>query len=408
MWYDGKCGMMGSKLGIHIQDVVDMAALVDFCNRARPCVIKTMDRRIDELLARLTYRPVVIGRKYFDGQPLTDPRGIAKSIANDKLGQLCQQGIIDAMEGYNEISPHEGGQSRYLDWQLELVGFLTGYEIPYVADSWSVGQPDQLDSKKRMTYFDDPRTHELMRKAAFEGLHEYCAPTMWEPRAFDPQYTDKNSYITTGWYTLRYRKAYSQLRDFMRPEEIPPFLITECGIDSGARRWPVSVQGGYKSFCSIQDYITQLAWYDSQLQKDSYIVGATPFLFGTKDQTNWRSFDMWEHREQYRQYLETQNSQMGNYESHYVLLPQGVAWEYYTALKLYIETFRVTMGQSHDDAARVHGNLGHHVTFINPLPGVVDQVRQLTPSMQPDIFQGTAAQVRTEFGRRAREGRRFG
>lgn len=293
------------KLGIHIQDIVDVPAMRQFIREARPSIIKTMDRRIEEVLTDLDYDPLVIGRKFFEHQPLTDPRGVARRIADDSLGRLCQRGVIHAMEAYNEINPHNGRCWEYVDWQLELVDELTALGIPYVAGSWSVGCPDEVRDG-RIVYWDHTSVHELMRKAAYLGLHEYLSPSMWDARGFDPPHTGLYTYITTGWYMLRYRKVYAQLREHMSSHEVPPFIIIECGIDSGAHGdWDPQATGGYKSFGSIENYLMQLDWYDCHLQMDPYVVGATPFLFSSIDQKNWGTYDLWEHRAEYAAFLMT-------------------------------------------------------------------------------------------------------
>lgn len=291
------------KQGLHVQDIVDLPVLRQFVQEVRPPIIKTMDHRIESVLTGLPYDPLVIGRKFFERQPLTDPKGVARCIAGDSLGKLCQRGIIDAMEGYNEINPHDGRCWEYVEWQLELVDELTILGIPYVAGSWSVGCPDEVRDG-RIVYWDDSRVHELLKKSAYLGLHEYLSPSMWDARGFDPPYTDRGAYLTTGWYVLRYRHVRAQLEEHMAFEEIPPFVITECGIDSGAHgAWDPGSSGGYKSFGSILDYLNQLAWYDDQLQMDDYVVGSTPFLFGSHDQRNWGTYDLWEHRVLYAEFL---------------------------------------------------------------------------------------------------------
>jgi hypothetical protein len=132
----------------------------------------------------------------------------------------------------------------------------------------------------------------LMRKADYLGLHEYCAPTMWDIRAFDPPYTDKESYLTSGWFTLRYRKVWDILKDYI--PNPPPIIISECGIDSGAAHWDPGAQGGWKSFTTIEGYIEQLSWYDRQLRMDDYVLGATIFTFGSRSQHLWKTYDLWE------------------------------------------------------------------------------------------------------------------
>jgi hypothetical protein len=117
--------------------------------------------------------------------------------------------------------------------------------------------------------------------ADYIGVHEYCAPSMDDPRGLD------GGDPSTGWFTLRYRKWYPTL-----PADCQkPLLITECGIDSGAVHWDPGGQGGWRSFTDVQGYLAQLAWYDGFLQGDAYVAGATIFCWGNLD-PNWDSFDI--------------------------------------------------------------------------------------------------------------------
>ncbi|HEY4688501.1 MAG TPA: M23 family metallopeptidase [Anaerolineae bacterium] len=70
---------------------------------------------------------------------------------------------------------------------------------------------------------------------------------------------------------------------------------------------------------------------------------------------------------------------MTHHTSHVVLLPQGASWEWYEALKDYVQRFRPTLTQSADDAVSFRGQ-SHTVTVINPSawnrPGVPRQSGQ--------------------------------
>jgi hypothetical protein len=81
-----------------------------------------------------------------------------------------------------------------------------------------------------------------------------------------------------------------------------PLLITECGVDGlvGNRPGPTEA-GGWKDFVDTwleaglrNDpsgvYMDQLIWYDSELQKDDYVKGATIFVLGASP--GWESYDI--------------------------------------------------------------------------------------------------------------------
>ena len=102
-----------------------------------------------------------------------------------------------------------------------------------------------------------------------------------------------------GWLTLRYRKVY---RQYLIPAGLEvELVITECGIDGMVRGHPGPEGKGWRDFVVYWEkqgmgadgpgnYIEQLAWYDSELMKDDYLVGAAIFTMTTTRQ--WQSYEI--------------------------------------------------------------------------------------------------------------------
>jgi hypothetical protein len=105
-----------------------------------------------------------------------------------------------------------------------------------------------------------------------------------------------------GWTTLRYRKVYRQHLIPAGAGDVP-LVITETGIDPlvnpkppGAKSGTWSQLGDYwREHDNEPDkadyYFRQLVWYDKELQKDDYVIGATIFTFGNWGGT-WKHFDI--------------------------------------------------------------------------------------------------------------------
>jgi hypothetical protein len=105
-----------------------------------------------------------------------------------------------------------------------------------------------------------------------------------------------------GWTTLRYRKIY---RQHLIPNGLGdvPLVITECGVDPGVSPKPPGLDGGawrllgdlwaeHNNEPNKADYyFRQLDWYDEELQKDNYVVGATVFTWGNFGPP-WLYFDV--------------------------------------------------------------------------------------------------------------------
>ena len=99
---------------------------------------------------------------------------------------------------------------------------------------------------------------------------------------------------------MRYRKAY---RNYLIPARlVVPLVITELGIDGAIQPRPGPKGQGWKDFIPFwrQEgritttpegfYVEQLAWYDSELQRDDYVIGAA--IYALVVHGNWRSFEI--------------------------------------------------------------------------------------------------------------------
>ncbi|MEA3345908.1 MAG: hypothetical protein U9Q78_06660 [Chloroflexota bacterium] len=264
---------MPSKLGVHINFITEADTMRDFILDARPVVVKTVHhdaafwREIKAEYPEL----LLIGRKFCENQPLDDPEGEAEELASWYRDSSAAR-FYDAVEGYNELSRSRLSSLCRFDRRMAELVHEEG--LKYVAGSWSVGVPEIADWER-------PEMLDALRVADYVGVHEYCAPRLDDPRGFNPP--------DTGWFTLRYRQAWDAISKHL--ENPPRFLITECGIDSGAAHWDPGAQGGWRSFTDAQDYLDQLIWYDQNLQEDDYVAGATIFCLGTLDPT-WDTFDL--------------------------------------------------------------------------------------------------------------------
>lgn len=85
--------------------------------------------------------------------------------------------------------------------------------------------------------------------------------------------------------SLRYRDWYNYFKNNEPDLYSMPLILSESGV---AERGQASA--GYLTNKRITDYENWLSWYDKQLQKDPYVVGATIFQIG--DEGNWESFNL--------------------------------------------------------------------------------------------------------------------
>jgi hypothetical protein len=145
-----------------------------------------------------------------------------------------------------------------------------------------------------------PALQAAKQHQAVLGVHEYSCPWMWwmtGKHQLDPNEDEGDE----GWTTLRYRKIY---RQHLLPNGLGvPLVITECGIDPLVNPKPPGAPAGtwrhLGGFWTDHDdepdkadyYVRQLIWYDKELQKDDYVVGATVFTWGSFGPP-WSDFDV--------------------------------------------------------------------------------------------------------------------
>jgi hypothetical protein len=230
----------------------------------------------------------------------------------------------------------------------------------------------------------------------YVALHEYGAPKM---QSGSPH------------HCLRYRRTYAEWKQ--ASSVVPPLLITECGIDGGAAT-PPQPRKGWKTFASEEEYWQQLVWYDGKLKEDDFVKAA--FIFTSGPDQDWRDFDFDESlSRRLHEAIEAAVPTPPLYESHYVLMFGNVPHSWRRALEHYFDRFKVTNGQSHDDAMRVHG-ARHHITLVGSPDNqyavsqeVEDYIRAHGPEIEIDRMMATKAEeLKQVADERVSSGRRFG
>lgn len=285
---------MQSKLGIHVNAWTVPNEILTFIAKAQPRILKVLDFNL-ELIARakqLAPDMLIIGRKYVPTQPFEDdPVGYAQLFCEQHLFPLAakMQGLIDAWEGYNETG-HGNSIAAYAQFEAARVRCLARQGLRAVVGNFATGTPE-LDQHWQAFL---PALYEAKANGGYLGLHEYSAPFMqW--MTGKNQVNPNEDQGDEGWTTLRYRKVYRH----MLPDDLKelPLLITECGIDGGVYPRPGPPGGGWRDFEEFNirqgpgDYLSQLMWYDAELQRDNFVQGAAIFCFGTQD-PHWNSWDI--------------------------------------------------------------------------------------------------------------------
>ena len=290
---------MPTKLGPH---VLRAAPDLEEYIQARPAVVKFVG---DWGMAKDVPRGVlVIGRRHqgdYDAQLQRrtgkTPLEAARQFINDQRETYESNPHIEYWEGHNEPT---WGSAEEMDWyahfEIERMKLMAEMGRKCVIGNFATGTPAL---ELWPAFF--PALRAAQKYHAILGLHEYSHPWMWwmtGKHQLDPNADEGDE----GWTTLRYRKVY---RQHLLPNGLGnvPLVITECGIDPMVNPKP---QGAppktwkhLGKFWEQHDgesdpadyYFRQLVWYDEELQKDDYVVGATVFTWGSFGGT-WADFDV--------------------------------------------------------------------------------------------------------------------
>ncbi|MCO6452538.1 MAG: hypothetical protein J5I90_17290 [Caldilineales bacterium] len=202
---------------------------------------------------------------------------------------------IDCWESFNEPTPVDEAQMSSLAvFEAERTRLLAAAGIRSCIGNFSTGQP-ALELWPAFY----PALEAAKQHGGYLGLHEYSAPYMWFAAGEHQLHPEANE-GDEGWLTLRYRKVY---RQYLQPAGLDiPLVITETGIDGQVGNRPGPVGLGWQDFADFWRgegmvstwaegfYVEQLAWYDSELALDDYVIGAS--IFALAGPQGWPTFDI--------------------------------------------------------------------------------------------------------------------
>jgi len=225
------------------------------------------------------------------------PLEAARQFVQDQLLAYQSNPYIVYWEGHNEpVWTDEEGMRWYAQFEVERMQLMADLGLKCVLGNFATGAPDLALWPAFLPALQVARQYQ-----ALLGLHEYSWPWMWwmtGKHQLDPHEDQGDE----GWTTLLYRKAY---RQHLIPNGLGnvPLVITECGVDPGVNPKPTGLDGGawrllgdlWAQHDNEPDkadyYFRQLVWYDEELQKDDYVVGATIFTWGNFGPP-WLHFDV--------------------------------------------------------------------------------------------------------------------
>lgn len=218
-----------------------------------------------------------------------DPAQAAERVLRQHMeAWQYERDVVDYWEVLNEVDPGSPEGHVWLArfyWAAMELAEAQGYRLALF--SYSTGVPEWTDWAAIVETG-------IFARAAQGGhilaLHEYDWPFLrlhWGGSLPGQPIYDPDRGVLAG----RYRHLY---RDFLIPRgEVIPLAITECGLDPG-------VGEQEPDFPWQRHWLKELAWYDSKLVEDDYVIGAAIFTLGGTDS---RYFDYENMLPDLREYL---------------------------------------------------------------------------------------------------------
>jgi hypothetical protein len=221
-----------------------------------------------------------------------DPEQAAREYVARHLEQYRLNPGVDYWEGWNEPVP-TSRMDWYARFEAERTRQMAAHGFRVAIGGFATGTPEWDEFAQFLPAIEVALAHD-----GILTLHEYGAPTLdyrvGEALPGRPTYPDR------GVLALRYRWWYE---DFLKPRGLViPLVISEGGIDGQVQQNLAPPGLGWRDFTEYWaqerlgkggslTYIEQLAWYDSHLQRDDYVIGVTIFTVGSP-RGHWTSFDI--------------------------------------------------------------------------------------------------------------------
>jgi hypothetical protein len=300
--------LAGSKLSLHVIQNNE-AAIMEFVRLVHPPVIKSVgDLGWLSDVKSVSPGTVTVGRideQDESGILVQDPAQAAEAYIASQLERYHLNPHVDYWEGWNEFVPinHER-MAWYAQFEAHRACRMQALGLRAAVGGFSVGVPEY---DQMATFL--PALEAANRCGGIFTLHEYNSPTLECGVATGVPGLIPGApalAVPAGYHTLRYRFWYE---GHLKPRALGdlPLVISELGVAGGPAGGHCGDPGlgtawkNYRDWWVAQGigptgpeaYVHLLAWYDREMRRDSYVLGATIFTAGANDSGfGWTEFDV--------------------------------------------------------------------------------------------------------------------
>jgi hypothetical protein len=294
-WPDGLDHQTASKIGLHVVRNDD-PFIMEFVRRVRPRVMKSVDDLgwlTDVHLA--SPNTVTIGR--ISGQDESwpesmDPAAAAQAYVAANMNKYRLNPGIDYWEGWNEFVPVTTARwNWYAQFEAARACDMQAAGLHAAVGGFAAGSPEY----DMMALF-VPALVAAHRCGGIFTLHEGVSPLIgcgvFNGKSAVIPGAPAFPGVTLGYFMLRYRFWYE---GYLKPRGLGdlPLVISELEVGGLVPGQSCNGPGGpsWKNYGDwwVQNgvgpdgahaYVNLLAWYDSEIQKDPYVIGTAIFTAG--------------------------------------------------------------------------------------------------------------------------------
>ena len=304
-WPDGLSSQTASKLGLHVVRNND-PYIMEYVRRVRPRVMKS----VDDLgwlaeVKQASPNTITIGRingQNEDWPEQLAPDDAARQYIDANLSKYRANSGVDYWEGWNEFVPvTEARWKWYAAFEAARACDMQALGLHAAIGGFVGGAPQYNE----IPYF-LPAVAAAKRCGAILTMHEGVSPLpgcgVYQDKAAIIPGAPAFPGVTMGYLMLRYRFWYE---GFLKPAGLGdiPLVISELAVGGIVPGQDCNGPGGasWKDFSAFwvqhgvgpdgpQAWTNLLAWYDSELRKDPYVIGTTIFTAGGNP--GWSGNDM--------------------------------------------------------------------------------------------------------------------
>jgi hypothetical protein len=306
-WPDPIAGQTASKLSIHVMG--GDAYTLEYVRRVHPRLVKAVDNFgwLQEV-AQASPETIIIARRSSDQHEewvgTLDPAAAADQYIQLQMEHYQANPSVDYWEGWNEfVATTPEAMQWFAQFEARRVCQMQALGYRAAVGGFSLGTPEYSQMEQFL-----PALEAARRCGGVFTLHEGVSGRIGcgiavnpavPPIPGAPQIQD----VAVGYIMLRYRFWYEGL---LKPRGWGdlPLVISELSMAPDANCGPANASAMWKDYSAWwieqgvgasgpEALVNLLAWYDSELRRDPYVLGTTIFTAGAANPDDqWFGWDI--------------------------------------------------------------------------------------------------------------------